>query len=194
MKTCPKTRLLNANGDPFCSDCGQFRPLKEFRMKRNRSGNEYPETFCRVHANARRAARARELAAKERAERPARLKRIFRTPKPFLLPPPVLINSPVVNPAQVNLSNRPTPKLVVYPMVDPETCIYPGAMVWISSGKALIADLFSANVGMAIVRGWASTISDSDEGLVTPRFERPQTAKLFNSMMAYRTGRWEESA
>jgi len=188
MKTCPKTRLLNANGDPYCSDCGQFRPLSEFRMKRSRAGNDYPETFCRMHANARRATRARELAAKERAERPARLKRIFRSPKPFLLPPPVYVQPPVKEPSVSHGAPKGERKPIVLPRIDPALCVFPGKAVWAEDGRMLVHEFFAANICGAITRGWASTVADDEDGYAAPMFERKATADLWREIVANRFG------
>ena len=187
MITCPKSRLKNEHGEPYCSDCGQFRPLTEFRLKTSRAGNPYPETFCRVHANARRAARARELAAKERAERPARLKRIFRTPKPYLLPPPVLIQPPVKEPS-VASGSKWKHKPIVLPRIDPELCVHPGALIWAADGRMLVHEFFAANVCGAIIRGWASTVDADEDGFASPRFERKATTDLWREIVANRFG------
>lgn len=187
MTAFAKTRQYDSDGQPYCSACRAFRPREEFADRTSRSGNVYPNGLCRTHSNARRTAYDRARAAQRRSERPK--PPAPRTPKPYLLPPPKPIMTRVKEPTPsraMDAVKRPA-KAIVYPRIDPALCIYSGAVVLAESARCLISDLFAANVGMAIVKGWASTVSDDDEW-AAPRFARPETAELWSAMVANRFG------
>lgn len=175
MSDVEETGRALADGRRWCPQCAKYQEREAFGGK----GTRQIETYCRECNRVRRRHRGDHSVTFPWVDAPGTEKFGNGARRPF---DRGLASQPGTGLGPLRPIKRP------YPVTSPTKCCHEALPCWKDDGEALAFEMHSGgNTCVPFVRGWATTIPEHAEGLVTPRFESKIIAALWNDMIKYRT-------